>query len=106
MRWRILSNGRVEQAQTFETTWRVAAVDQALGIRAGHAPESLICWLVGPSGVVLRSTNSSTFSRVDVPGAPDLTAVRAIDATRATVTATDGRTFTTTDAGVTWRPGP
>ena len=72
-------------------------------LTAGAAPSRDVCWLVGPSGTVVVSTDGRTWQRVPVPEAIDLTAVRASDGLNATVTAVDGRTFTTTDAGKSWR---
>ena len=44
-----------------------------------------------------------TWRRVAFPEAIELVGVRASDASNATVTAADGRRFTTTDGGKSWR---
>jgi hypothetical protein len=107
IRWRILSNGRVERSPVATPAWEDVGVDPVEQIVAGSAPSRLVCWLVGRRGAVLITINGgATFIEADVPGTVELATVRAIDARQATVTTTDGRTFTTTDAGVTWRPGP
>jgi photosystem II stability/assembly factor-like uncharacterized protein len=62
-----------------------------------------VCWLIGPSGLVLRTTDGASFSAVNIPGAGALVSVRAEDASRATITAADGRTFATVDGGTTWK---
>jgi hypothetical protein len=104
LRWRIFANGRVERSETNGSTWQTAPVDPALMVFAGGAPSRLVCWLIGRNGVVLLTTNAGgTFVRTDVPGGPDLSAIRVTDERQASVTTTDGRTFTTTDAGMTWR---
>jgi hypothetical protein len=73
---------------------------------AGHAPSTTVCWVVGRAGVVLLSTDGRTWRRLPFPEMTDLSAVRARDARAASVTTADGRTFSTTDAGSTWAPGP
>ncbi|MBW8862892.1 MAG: hypothetical protein JF601_11075, partial [Acidobacteria bacterium] len=70
---------------------------------SGAAPTPTICWVAGRGGIVLRSTDGSTWQRVGLSEPIDLTAIRASDAVNATVTAVDGRTFTTADGGTTWR---
>jgi photosystem II stability/assembly factor-like uncharacterized protein len=49
------------------------------------------------------STDGRTWQRVAFPESVDLVSIRASDGVNATVTAADGRTFTTTDGGRTWR---
>jgi len=51
---------------------------------------------------VLRSTDHQTWQRMSVPQSGDLSRITATDARTATVTAADGRTFSTSDGGVTW----
>jgi photosystem II stability/assembly factor-like uncharacterized protein len=70
---------------------------------AGSATSPLNCWLVGREGVVLVTHDGQTFRRVSVPEAVHLTGVTAQDGMRATVTATDGRNFSTFDGGLTWK---
>jgi photosystem II stability/assembly factor-like uncharacterized protein len=61
-----------------------------------------VCWLVGRAGTVLLSTDGATWQLRTFPEGIDLVAVRATDAKTATVTASDGRLFSTTDGGATW----
>jgi photosystem II stability/assembly factor-like uncharacterized protein len=70
---------------------------------SGAAPSPAICWVVGRGGVVLRSTDGATWQRVGLSDAIDLIAIRASDATNATITAADGRMFRTADGGKTWQ---
>ena len=83
-------------------TWSAVPIDPPAHITSGAAPTPPICWLVGRGGVVLISTNGQPFVRVTPPTAADLASIRAISARDATVTTTDGRSFRTTDGGVTW----
>jgi hypothetical protein len=103
VRWRILPSGDVERSLRGSTTWDRIAIDPPAFIYAGDAPTFRICWLVGRGGVVLRTTDGLHFERLNVPNAADLVSVRAVDADRATVTTTDGRTFATADGGLTWQ---
>ena len=71
-------------------------------IVAGSAPTTLVCWFVGPGGIVMITVDANLFTHVDVPGRPDLRSVTATDARSAVVTASDGRRFRTDDSGRTW----
>jgi photosystem II stability/assembly factor-like uncharacterized protein len=102
-RWRIVPGG-VERSTDGGATWRAQSVGTTVRLVAGASPSSPVCWLVGGMGTVLLSTDGSSWQRVAVPDSTaSLIAVRATDAKSATVTASDGRTFTTTDGGVTWQ---
>jgi photosystem II stability/assembly factor-like uncharacterized protein len=58
--------------------------------------------MVGRAGVVLLSTDGLTWRRMGFPTAADLVSVRATDERTATVTDVNGRTYATTDGGMTW----
>jgi photosystem II stability/assembly factor-like uncharacterized protein len=62
-----------------------------------------VAWFVGANGLVLRTTDGTTFTRLPAPVAADLAEVSAADARVATVITTDGRRFFTDDGGATWR---
>jgi Putative zinc-finger len=102
VRWRPAGASVVERSGDGGRTWQQVALDAAVTVRAGSAPSSDVCWLVGPAGVVLLSTDGRTFRRLRFPEPADLTSVRATDARRAVVTTADGRRFATTDGGDTW----
>jgi hypothetical protein len=101
-RWRI--QGREVQLSTNGgSTWSPAMLPAGSVATGGAAPLPSVCWLIGPAGTVLRTTDGVRFESVPVPGAGLLTSIQADDASRARVTAADGRVFTTTDGGVSWR---
>ncbi len=100
-RWRI-AGGRIQYAPRNGAPWISAAALDASGLIAGAAPGGLVCWIVGRAGTVLLTTDAVRFSRVAAPAATDLISVRATDARTATVTAADGRRFSTTDQGASW----
>lgn len=101
MRWRFAGD-RVEASSDSGTTWRAVATGPIARIRAGSSPSARVCWLVGQSGLVLRTTDGEAWQRVAFSAAVDLTAVAAADASAARVTTADGRVFVTADAGRTW----
>ena len=100
-RWRATA-GRIERSEDAGASWiAVPAIGES--ITGGTAPSGSTCWLIGANGLVLVSSDGMTFARVPIPERVDLTAITATDARTATVTAADGRRFSTTDAGLTWR---
>ena len=103
VRWRILTAGSVERSVDGGTTWQTQSTGVRATLTAGAAPSPTICWLVGPGGIVVVSIDGRSWQRVGFPESIDLTSVRASDGANATVTAADGRTFTTIDGGKTWR---
>ena len=78
---------------------------------AGAAVSDTVCWLVGRNGAIARTADGERWERVAPPSQAvgtdgkltDWTAVKARDGLSATITASDGRRFATTDAGKTWQ---
>ncbi|HET7217666.1 MAG TPA: YCF48-related protein [Vicinamibacterales bacterium] len=101
--WRI-TGGRVAQVSTDKgTTWSTRyAADANMSLTAGSAASPSTVWMVGRGGAVLVTTDGRSWRRVAFPERVDLAAVTAVDARHATVITMDGRSFTTTDAGVSW----
>ena len=102
-RWRITAAGIVQHSSDRGATWETQSTGVAATPTAGMSPSPSVCWLVGPRGLVLLSTDSRSWKRIQFPEMIDLTAVRAADERTATVTTSDGRAFTTGDGGTTWR---
>jgi len=100
-RWRV-SNGSVQRSTDAGSTWQPQTIEFSATLTAGAAPSPRVCWLVGRNGVVLLSIDGQSWHPVRSIAGADLVSVQAIDDKTATVTASDGRTFTTKDAGVTW----
>ena len=69
----------------------------------GTAPSASVCWLIGKSGIVLLSTDGTTFRRVTSPDVADLRSITAMSEMEATVTTIDGRIFKTEDGGSHWK---
>jgi len=111
VRWRLrggspappLSIALLERSKDEGVTWEAVALPpQTTMLSGGSAPTNTVCWLVGRAGTVLLSTDGTVFRQVTKPVEADLASVRATDARSATVRTADGRTFVTTDGGVTW----
>jgi photosystem II stability/assembly factor-like uncharacterized protein len=105
VRWRI-AGPTVQRSTDGGAGWETQSTGTVAGLTAGAAPSPLVCWVVGRGGVVLLSTDGRSWRRVAFPEATDLSTVRARDARAAAVSTADGRTFSTTDAGVTWVARP
>ena len=100
-RWRF-ANG-VERSEDGGRIWipvRIAGNEEIL---SGASPARLVCWLVGRGGLVLLATDGTNFTRLPFPEKVDLVSVSSPEARIAIVTAADGRTFRTEDAGRNWR---
>jgi hypothetical protein len=102
IRWRISATG-LEHSTDSGATWDSIATGVSSSLSAIAAPSTTVCWAVGRGGVVIRTTDGRNFSRVTFPEMTDLSSVQATDARSASVTASDGRVFTTSDGGVTWQ---
>lgn len=107
-RFRLLRGGGVERSADAGVTWRTEVTGATTTLTAGSSPSPSVCWLIGPAGVVLLSTDGSSWRRLAFPETVDLRSVTATDSQTATVTTTDGRAFITTDGGQMWSraPGP
>ena len=105
VRWRLLSAGRIEQSVDSGITW----VPQNSGVKvelfAGSAPSESVCWIVGRSGSILRTTDSGGhWNKVVSPIRGDIAGVQAADAMTAEIfDANKSSRFVTYDGGVTWQ---
>lgn len=103
-RWRVGASGVVERSTNGGSSWVAQSTGVAADLTAGVSPSPQVCWLVGRAGTVLLTSDGLNWQRVRFPETIDLMAVRASDARTATVTAADGRRFSTADGGTTWAP--
>ena len=101
-RWRVTGN-TIEHTQDGGRNWIPVRLTVNEIITGGSAPAPLVCWFTGRAGLVLLATDGTNFTPLPFPERVDLTSVTATDARRATVTAADGRTFSTGDSGRNWR---
>ncbi len=100
--WMIASAGAVEKSEDGGATWKTEYLDARGPILAGAAPSVKICWLVGANATILRTTNGERWKAIKPPAETDFARVEATDALTATVTALDGRRFSTSDGGKNW----
>jgi hypothetical protein len=104
IQWRIGADGAVLHTVDGGSTWETQRTGVASTLTAGASPSPSTCWLVGPRGIVLLSTDGRSWQTLPFQEKVDLVSVRPTDDKTATVTAADGRTFSTTDRGLTWTP--
>jgi photosystem II stability/assembly factor-like uncharacterized protein len=84
--------------------WILQASGVNADLVAGSAPSASICWIVGRVGTILRTLDGFHWSKINAPVSGDLSSVVADSATDATISSADGRRFSTSDGGITWRP--
>lgn len=104
--WRVSSGRVVERSSDAGATWREQWTNPNARVVAGAAPSTDTCWLVGRGGIVLLTTDGKNWKTVTPPAAADFVSVSADGAVSATVTASDGRQFATSDGGKRWTPAP
>ena len=105
-RFQLLPGGGVQRSSDGGATWRAEVTGVTETLTAGSSPSPSVCWLVGPSGTVLLSTDGRSWRRLAAPVSADLRAVTATDDETATVTTVDGRAFATADGGRAWSRAP
>jgi hypothetical protein len=100
--WMIAGAGAIEKSEDGGATWKTKDLDTLALILAGAAPSVKICWLVGANATILRTTNGEHWKTIKPPAETDFVRVDATDALTSTVTALDGRKFSTGDGGKSW----
>ncbi len=103
LQWRVVARRRLERSVDAGASWASVAYQAPADLTAGASPGGSVCWFVGRAGTVAVTTDGSTFTRVAVPTAADLVAVRPDDARTAVVVTATGAAFTT-DGGATRQP--
>src|SRR5208283_5820451 len=94
--------GAIEKSEDGGVTWQLQYPASGAQITAGSAPSVKICWLVGSNATILRTTNGAHWKIIRPPAQTDFMRVEATDSLTATVTALDGRRFSTSDGGKSW----
>ncbi|HEX4003091.1 MAG TPA: zf-HC2 domain-containing protein [Candidatus Acidoferrales bacterium] len=100
--WHIRDSGFIERSVDGGATWHGTLPKQNAHYIAGSAPSANILWLVGRNGVVLLTQDGSHWQTIAPPQQTDFVGVTARDAWSATVTAADGRRFSTSNQGADW----
>jgi Putative zinc-finger len=101
--WRLGPAGSIQRSTDGGHTWKPQAGGIGLTMLAGSAPTPLICWAVGQKGTILRTIDGSTWEMVAAPTSLDLVGAVARDESSATIIASDGQTWVTTNGGRTWQ---
>jgi hypothetical protein len=101
--WRLGPAGSIERSTDGGHTWTPQVSGIRLTMLAGSAPTPLVCWAVGQKGAIVRTIDGSTWEMVAAPTSLDLVAVVARDESSATIVASDGQSWVTTDGARTWR---
>jgi hypothetical protein len=71
-------------------------------LTAGAAPSSTVCWIVGRSGTIIRTTDGEHWTLITAPTGDNLVAVASDSADHAVVTTASGQNFATSDGGKSW----
>jgi hypothetical protein len=100
--WRVGAAGAIERSRDRGATWTRLGSTVTADLLSASAPSASVCWAGGRGGVVLITTDGTTWSLVTPPGAIDIVRIDARDSRQATVTTGDGRRFTTRDGGRLW----
>jgi len=103
--WRVAGSDEIQFSRDVGATWQAQLTEPELRLAAGIAPTPKICWIVGSGGAILRTEDGETWQRVQSPTPKDLVSVVAQDANAATITASDGATFSTKNGGRSWKKG-
>jgi hypothetical protein len=109
--WRAGSGGRIEYSADSGQSWALQVSPSQEDWLAGVAVSDTVCWLAGRNGAIARTADGEHWERVAPPAQsagtngiiPDWSTITARDARSATVTAKDGRRFTTSDGGAAWQ---
>jgi hypothetical protein len=101
--WRIRAPSTIEGSADRGATWTVEYSDPSARLVRGTAAAKGGCWMIGASGLVLRTRPAGGWERVAQPTTRNLVTLTATDHLIATVTDDQGRTYRTTDGGATWR---
>jgi hypothetical protein len=102
--WRIMGVGFIERSEDGGAVWQGQSSSSTARLTAGSAPSAKICWVVGERGAILLTRDAKNWTTIPPPVVAEFVAVEARDASAATVTSSDGRKFTTTNAGQAWTP--
>jgi hypothetical protein len=109
--WRAGNGGIIERSSDAGRTWVSQVSPSQEDWLAGTAVSETVCWLVGRTGAIARTTDGEHWERIAPPAQaaatdaklPDWIGITTRDAQSATIVANDGRKFATADGGKTWK---
>ena len=102
--WIVTQSGTVLKTDDDEKTVRQQKTGEGIKVLAGSAVNKKICWLIAEKGIVLRTTDGGKhWATSNAPGGTNFTTIKAVSATEATITDTNGKvSYSTVDGGATW----
>jgi hypothetical protein len=109
--WRVGKGGTIERSGDLGMTWGIQESPSKEDWLGGAAASQTVCWLAGRHGAIALTRDGLHWESVPSPAQaaatngkmPDWTSITARDAQSATITASDGRRFSTSDGGKTWQ---
>src|SRR5258706_1196903 len=108
--WRAGKGGGIQRSADAGRTWTPQTSSLQEDWLAGAAVSDKICWIVGRSGAIARTTHGNHWKKIAPPPMtadssgklPDWISITASDAKNVTITASDQSHFSTQNAGKTW----
>jgi Photosynthesis system II assembly factor YCF48 len=103
--WRVGPAGKIERSNDAGKTWKPQNSGVAADLLVGSAPTDKVCWIAGKAGSLLLTTDGGKhWKRLASPITEDLGGVVALDAQHASIwDVSHGKTFETSDGGLTWK---
>jgi hypothetical protein len=105
--WIAGKNGVVRQWRRYDagTALQFQHSGVTTDLVAGAAPSAKVCWIVGRSGTIIRTTDGGEhWTLITPPAMENLATVSASSASDAAITTAGGRKFATFDGGMSWHP--
>jgi len=99
--WQVGKNGMIVRRDPDGTTHPQHS-GATTDLTAGAAPSSTVCWIVGRSGTIIRTTDGEHWELITAPTGDNLVAVTSDSANHAVVTTASGQSFATSDGGSSW----
>jgi len=110
IQWRVGKEGRIQRSADAGRTWALQASPSQQDWIAGAATSDTVCWLVGRSGSIARTTDGEHWMQLASPQPaggsakfPDWIGVTATSAQVATIISSDHQRYMTQDGGQTWQ---
>lgn len=101
--WRYAKPGLVLRTLDGGAHWAEQALPGGARVLALSAVSSSLCWAAGADGVILRTTDGSSWQAIPSPTKADIGWISALDDHRVTMRTADGITYDSGDGGATWR---
>ncbi len=102
--WRLPEPGFIEYSTDGGRTWKKVVARVLERLRTGSAPSASVCWLAGDNGVILRTTDGTSWASLPSPTSESITRITAADSLSASITTASGKRFVTSDGGQAWKP--